>query len=88
MSAVPPPSPDQLAWVLDNNAQIRAGHRVQISNAVAAWRADRQLCAELMEALKAVETHHLKINARSGRDESRSHTLALIRTAIAKAEGR
>lgn len=31
-------TPDQLQWVLEHNMQIRAGHRVQISDAVEAWR--------------------------------------------------
>lgn len=44
--------------------------------------------ADLLEALKAVESHHVALNARAGRDESRSATLRLVRSAIAKAEGR
>lgn len=44
-------TPDQLQWVLDHNMQIRAGHRVQIAEAVQAWRADRELAAELLQRL-------------------------------------
>lgn len=35
-------TPDQLQWVLEHNMQIRGGHRVQISDAVTAWRAQIQ----------------------------------------------
>lgn len=38
---IPPPSPEQLQWILDHNKQIRGGHRKQIADAVVAWRADR-----------------------------------------------
>lgn len=41
---------------------------------------------EMYEALKAVEAHHAAINAKAGRDESRSKTLGIVRAAIAKAE--
>ncbi len=40
-------TPDQLQWVLDHNLQIRAGHRVQIAEAVEAWRADQARIAAL-----------------------------------------
>lgn len=46
-AAAVPVSPDRLQWVLDHNMQIRAGHRVQIANAVEAWRRDRADVARL-----------------------------------------
>jgi hypothetical protein len=48
---VPPISPRQLQWVLDHNMQIRAGHRVQIANAVEAWREDQAQLADLRSRL-------------------------------------
>lgn len=53
-------------------------------------QADRDLIAaapKLLDALKAVEAHHVELNAAAGRDESRSQTLTIVRAAIAKAEG-
>jgi hypothetical protein len=43
---------------------------------------------EMFEALKAVEAHHTAINNRCGRPLENSHTLTIVREAIAKAEGR
>ncbi len=43
---------------------------------------------EMLAALKAIEAHHVEINAQAGRPEERSTTLRLVRAAIAKAEGR
>lgn len=48
-------SPDQLQWVVDHNMQIRAGHRVQIYDAVAAWRKDREAVTALMALIAAIE---------------------------------
>jgi len=47
--------PDQLQWVLDHNAQIRGGHRVQIADAATAWREDRALRDRLCAALKLAQ---------------------------------
>ena len=53
-------------------------------------RANARLIAaapEMLTALREVERHHAQLNARAGRDEGRSHTLATVRKAIAKATG-
>lgn len=36
----------------------------------------------MLDTLRAIEEHHVLINRRVGRDESRSHTLRLVRDAI------
>lgn len=56
---------------------------------VRAWRKKINAAApDMLAALKAVEAHHVKLNAKVGRPESHSRTLMLVRAAIAKAEGR
>jgi hypothetical protein len=57
--ASPPPipqpmTPDQLQWVLDHNMQICGSHRVQIQDAVDAWRADQQRNPSLTTEVRAV----------------------------------
>jgi hypothetical protein len=47
-------TPEQLQWVLDHNMQIRAGHRVQIAEAVKAWQADKSRLADLTEQLAEI----------------------------------
>lgn len=51
-----PMTPDQLQWVLDHNMAIRVGHRVQIADAVVAWRA----AEAKLSALSALEEDALK----------------------------
>lgn len=41
---------------------------------------------EMYQALKKVESHHVLQNALKGRPEEQSHTLAIVRAAIARAE--
>ena len=41
----------------------------------------------LVDALIAIEAHHVDLNAARGRDESHSYTLRVARAAIAKAKG-
>lgn len=50
--------------------------------------ADARLIAtapEMLAALREVEAHHVEQNRIKGRDEARSHTLNVVRAAIAKA---
>lgn len=42
---------------------------------------------ELLEALQAIERHHVEQNRLKGRDEGKSKTLTIARAAIAKATG-
>lgn len=41
----------------------------------------------LADALREVEAHHVRINVEAGRPPGRSHTLRLVRDALAKIEG-
>ena len=59
-----PQTPDQLQWVLDHNMQIRGGHRVQISDAVEAWREDRRQLGEAHQLLAARAEELIKANAK------------------------
>lgn len=43
-----------------------------------------RLIAELEDALRKIEAHHVKQNAAKGRDESESYTLRICREALAK----
>jgi len=38
----------------------------------------------LLAGLRAVEVHHVAVNARAGRDEAQSVTLRIVREALAK----
>jgi len=40
---------------------------------------------QLLAALEEIEAHHVEINRRVGRPEEHSHTLRVVRAAIAKA---
>jgi len=40
---------------------------------------------DMLQALEAIEAHHVALNDRVGREESRSTTLNLARAALAKA---
>lgn len=62
--ARPAMTPDQLQWVVDHNQQIRAGHRVQILDAVDAWRADRARLRELLEHQRKVAQFCRRLDAR------------------------
>lgn len=42
---------------------------------------------DMLAALRDVEAHHVALNGRIGRDESRSRTLAIVREAILDATG-
>jgi hypothetical protein len=39
----------------------------------------------LLKALRAVESHHVELNAKAGRPESESETLRIVRDALAEA---
>lgn len=43
---------------------------------------------KLVEALRAVEAHHVEQNSLKGRPEERSKTLQIVRAALAKVEGK
>jgi hypothetical protein len=62
-----------------NNAQIAS---LQEANA----RLTEQVRV-LREACQEVERHHIKLNSSKGRSEERSHTLSIIRAALASIEG-
>lgn len=74
---------------IDTNS-IRTAIAVTVREAIEQERESNPLLAaspDLLAALEAIEAHHVEQNRAKGRDESRSHTLALARAAIAKAKG-
>ncbi|MBP3955456.1 hypothetical protein J8F10_09195 [Gemmata sp. G18] len=65
-----------------STAKMREAILVAAQQGIDAGRAD------LLEALKEVERHHIEQNRVKGRDASRSKTLAIVRAAIGNATGK
>jgi len=65
-------------------------HVDRIANGIAALGEENAALRQRLEAaekaLREVERHHVELNAKAGRPESHSHTLVVVRAALAGEE--